>query len=515
MAKIHTFDEDSIDDIARAVRRLQAQHRGFQHSLDALAKRRDPQGHNIRSGITGTVTAHPVYPSAGCTFVVKFEDWDFTENPGLCGRSAVYTWPIGHVVAQVYGGTYLAEGTRVLVVRIPSRSKGWQYWILPLPNTLVRFRLTAMLCQDSTAAATQLDCDGNPIGSPITVVDTVGKWQGDVGFEGWAVFTNDCQRYEIVFLEGFARYIQFTLINGLGGCESGASQAKANVLHYWGDAPNGKDPTGGTNKIDVYDRANLYSHALPGARGIAVLDEKHTATGCFGRYVIIACDQMATWCTAELGAKLCVDDTYGNISSFDAATFEPFGQRPPDITGAINLYGLAGQVGDQVALFYSEIFCDWIIVQIQHKEVSLVVGGDLYDPGEGCHQLRLQTRKFAIPFCDTETSNITVANLQSWDLVENVKFEPLDTGSPSSDCKIVQEKRSVCLLQTPSGRPLTETDVVIFQPLDVVTDVYSDETSSDDGCLIKTSEIIYGLCIGDEALDETILCYTDCPTSSS
>lgn len=462
--RITTFADDAIRQIAESVRRLQAQYRNIEALLPGL--RRDPVGRDIRTGVTGTNATWPTYPSTGCTFVVQFEDWNFLEAPGTCGLSDSYAWPARHVIAQVYGGEYLAEGTRVFVVRVPSRSKGLQYWILPATPGLVRFELLETLCRDGSALAVRLSADGLPVGDPFTIYDTVGQWHGAAGFQGWATWQADGQRWEVVFLEALARFVEFELLDDVGGgCGAsgyGGTAVPAQVLRYWGAAPNHRDP-GAT--INVYDRAELYPHAMKGARGFAVYDEQHVAAGCVGRYVIWTCDQMTLWGTAQLDNDMCPDTYQVSVSQFERATWAPFGQDPPAIAAAVNWFSLAGQYRDRVALYYSDTLCEWVIVQVTHKEVDVVVGLGIVDGDTGAGvcptALQAQKRTFAMQYCDP-----TVA---------------------------------------------TET-VLTFQTLTVVVDVFDGTDASLGDCLQQTVQQVWLPCAGDQAT-ETIICFSTCPTA--
>jgi|GEM_PF-4690982 len=132
---------------------------------------------------------------------------------------------------------------------------------------ITRFELTGTLVVDGSAAAETLDDTLTKTGTAITVHDTVGKWAGDIGYQGFAAWAADAGRWEILFLEGHARWIEFTLTSTFSG-----GSATASLSTFWGDAPNGKEPT----IASVYDPLDKYSKLASGTKGHAVLNENST-----------------------------------------------------------------------------------------------------------------------------------------------------------------------------------------------------------------------------------------------
>lgn len=470
MPTIDVFHPDAIKQIAESVRRLEAQYRGHDDLIKSIG--RQHRGKEIRGGITGTHADHPVYPAAGCTFLTYFEDWTFETTPGECGRTQTQKWG-KYVVAQVYGGQYLKEDTRVILVRLNS-AQGLQWWAIPLTLELVRFRLTAILCPDGSAAAVILDKTLTPKAGadPIVVFDTVGQWRGDIDFDGWAVKMRDSDQYEILFLEFYARFIQVTLNEDMAadGCAGGHGETavSATLDNYWGAAPNHRDPSDDDGNVNVYDRAELYPLALAGAKAFCVLDEQDgIGAACFGRYVVWISDQQTLWGTAELQADMCPDADADIGDSLDEATGPIYGQRPEGVTAALNLYKLAGQAGDQVAVAYSRTFCDWIVLQVQHIEQELITACSITDIDAGAGvcatALKFTKQPFSIQSC---------------------------------------------------GQASTVETCLTFQQIDVVVDVFDGDDSSQGDCLQLTRQSLYVACVGAQAT-ETIICFTTCPDSSS
>lgn len=288
--ELNAFDDDAVGKLVRSVRRLQAQYRNLAAGGERLDRATD--GWHIRTGVTATNARNPSYPATGCKFVVQFEDWDFDEVvDGACDRETK-AWPEKFVVARTYHGKWIAEGTRVLIVKMPAK-RGRRWVILPIPPKLDirRFELVTPLAFGGNADAVFVDC-GGATGSALIVRDSIGEWHGLPTFQGWCVRLDDCAEtvpptYEILFLEAPARWVEFVLTSDMV-----SGYAAATVARYWGTSPNGKTP-GAT--LTVYDRANLFRRAKTGARGFAVYDERHTDAAPLGRWVVVQSETQAGW----------------------------------------------------------------------------------------------------------------------------------------------------------------------------------------------------------------------------
>ncbi len=570
---LNSFDDDAVAKLARAVHRLQAQYLNLTKAVAARSDRAT-DGWHLRTGITTTSPRHPSYPSTGCKFVVQFEDWDFDEVPdGRCDRETK-AWSAKYVVARSYHGKYIAEGTRVLMAKVPAR-RGRRWIILPIPPKLDirRFELTSDLTFGGSADAVLLDC-GLVATSGIVVRDSIGEWHGLAGYQGWCVRLDDCPEtipavYEILFLEAPARWIEFTLT-----ADMQSQSAPASVVRYWGTSPNGKSPG---NTLTVYDRGNLFRRAKSGAKGFAVYDEKHTAASplgrwvvvqcetqagwiCFdlqddpkqvpepsalvvsywgtqqdiqdpganvtvtfcndhfphamqhatgtaaldvvtGKYRVVTCDQQATACTGEPVDKFCPEDLTVPIASWDVATFWPFGQRP-EITTALNLYGLAGHAGDQVWLAWSEAFDAWVIVQVSHHVVEVPI-----DLRYNNCRLEKYVLKTPLMYCELPEWK-TAIQLVRQRYVEDIgKSITYGSGSgsgqgPVESCAISQTKSEVCVFAPGEQRA---TNVALEAvPREVVTLVY------DDGdCVRYDTQVAFVICLGATD-DGDVFCTTDC-----
>lgn len=133
--QINDFDDASIAEIARVVHRLRQQVWNLQAAAERASRGASLGAGWIQAGYTTTNAEHDTYPDCGCTFVVRKETWQHDETPGgTCGREDSGAHDESQdVVAQTVGGHYLPENTRVLLVPLPSITRGLQWWILTGP----------------------------------------------------------------------------------------------------------------------------------------------------------------------------------------------------------------------------------------------------------------------------------------------------------------------------------------------------------------------------------------------
>jgi hypothetical protein len=124
--------------------------------------------------------------------------------------------------------------------------------------TLHRFTTTADKALNQATVAGTLTPGGVQ-----TLRDTQLQWQGLTGSQGWAALMPDSGLYEILSMEGTARWIHGTL-NGIGS--SGMQ-----VDGYWGAPMRLQDPGTGVN---TKDPGSLFIRSLSGAQAVGAYDEK-------------------------------------------------------------------------------------------------------------------------------------------------------------------------------------------------------------------------------------------------
>jgi hypothetical protein len=147
-------------------------------------------------------------------------------------------------------------------------------YVIVAPNNLqagdqvFRFELEAPKAFNANGVGKLLDGAGTKVGSPVTFHDTVGEWRGETGYQGWCATKSDAGgRYEILFLEGQARWLALTLSADMSG-----GLATATINNNWGRPPNGKDLI--SPGINASDSRGLFPRARSGAKGLAVWDDK-------------------------------------------------------------------------------------------------------------------------------------------------------------------------------------------------------------------------------------------------
>lgn len=345
----------SAADAPRLKRLLDAFESGELH--EGFLSRRSPLGPipnvyigRTESAISATVgSTFGVAAGSGTVSIAKLSSTDSIEDAGF--DETAYTL-----------GAAVSTGKFVGMVRDPFSGK---LIVNPFSDgTAVRFQLTGTLALSSTSAdAEQLVWSGSSYaltGSPIKVIDGVGKWAGISGNQGWAAKmldrpkitagSTDVDAYEIIFLESDARWIEFTMTENMGAVSPNESQG-ATVDDSWGDAPNGVAPSG---TVTVHDRLTMagstireFARALSGAKGVAVWNEQDS------EYVIMRCQTKARF------IRFSVNNGAGFASSDAtvAATQEAFwdGQdssatvvsnRPNADESGWLLSGLDGDVGE-------------------------------------------------------------------------------------------------------------------------------------------------------------------------
>jgi hypothetical protein len=279
---IQTFDAQSIQRIAGAVRRLESQVQNLQQQLGSRNKDMPP-ARIIRTGITATNEQFPTYPEPPAnTFLVQFEDWtweekDWEDEAGDLDQS-LYAWPKKFVFARTKNGSYLEKDTRVFLYRVATKS-GDRWYILDDELTPFELLVDVYSVDGFPVQAKEITPDGSE-GNEITV-DTdplLGNIYGPAatGFRGWARRVDDGtddegrpkHKYLIVHMQRFARHILFT------APFYGTCTATPLVSAYW----DGEDPYTSpfTPLVDV---EWLDCECLQNETGIAVFDEQQSSGG--------------------------------------------------------------------------------------------------------------------------------------------------------------------------------------------------------------------------------------------
>lgn len=297
------------------------------------------------------------------------------------------------------------------------------------PPLVIRFKLTASLSTGGSAAAVIRTFDGTTYndGSAIVVFDWYslttqvpgsarGMWQGVSGMEGFALKRETPsvagqEQYDIIWMEQYARYVQFTLLEDLGKTTAGQAQASRNFAFGQGD-----DIT----TITVHDDQGMFPHALEEAKGVAIRNE-YQGSATTPWYTIVNCQQMVIYGTAKLAMAMC---DYGEVAIYDfvGRSFSVFNQNPDPLPiVAQNEFGHKGMPGYKLWLMWKEFTAqekadraeqqlpdkdgEWVIIDVEKIEEQVVT--DVYYVNGCFYKTKI---KIAVERCDASfTETITCA----------------------------------------------------------------------------------------------------------
>ena len=119
-----------------ALREIQRDHTRLKSLVTNLTRRQrvydsmDSEPIRTITGITSTSTSHPTYPTSGNTYVVKLNDYYFTEATGTNSRTSAGT-SSQYVIARTWDGSSVAENSPVICDLIECRGQGFRWWIRP------------------------------------------------------------------------------------------------------------------------------------------------------------------------------------------------------------------------------------------------------------------------------------------------------------------------------------------------------------------------------------------------
>lgn len=250
---------------------------------------------------------------------------------------------------------------------------------------LTRFRLSGSLStggQTNAKILTYNGVDYDVSAETITVIDwwgatggmpglTRGMWQGVSGMEGWCRKRErpadeetppEQDEYEIVWMEQYARVIEFTLTEGFTAGESPG----ASVTASWGQ---GVAP--GTTVI-IHDPQGRWTDAIEGCKGTAIRDEyADAANPGTPHYRVVSCQRAAKRARATLNASMC-----GSGVSFTGWTVYQQGEFVADAGSGLvfNPAGHRGMVGDSIWLerVNNTTPFQWHVVDVEKHAMELL-----------------------------------------------------------------------------------------------------------------------------------------------
>lgn len=445
----------------------------------------------------------------------------------------------------------LKKDDRVLVHYHPDMKKWFLLYFAgqknDAPPEIIRFLLTEDKDFNAAASAVRLDLTQQPVGGPITVIDTVGDWgNGKANVtEGWAVHLPDNQDpnlYEIIFMEGPARYIEFELTGYYAekGFAFTDGKARAQIFRNgtadWGLTDNGLQLNlgAGAPSVDVYDEMGMYKRALVGARGLAVLDEQtpDDEVPQRGRYRVVVCQQMSPFFKAKVKEKMCGDKTQIEIDpeTITDLLMSPFNQNPSPVLAAavgfenivFNEMGCAVKDGEHIDCRWSEGATQFKVKFADHFEVEVVLPGSPSPGQTGCVPPALQKLKIWTMRCENP-EDYSFLELEEKAIITGFRKEATEcapeggSGSGSGyinpgTCKVVADLERICVIKrTPvEGEEAPEPlDVVEGTPMEVTVATYFA-----NGCEYSLMQWMYSLCAPCDGNVVKNWCGKKCPPAS-
>jgi hypothetical protein len=296
---------------------------------------------------------------------------------------------------------------------------------------LTRFRLSASLSTGGQANAKILTYNGTDYdesAETITVIDwwavtgqapglARGMWQGVSGMEGWCRKRErpadeetppEQDEYEIVWMEQYARVIEFTLTEGFTAGES----PSASVTASWdqGVAP-------GTTVI-IHDPQGRWTDAIEGCKGTAIRDEyADAANPGTPHYRVVSCQRAAKRARATLTASMC-----GSAPSASGWMVYQQGEfvADPGAGTITNPAGHRGMIGDTIWLerVNNTTPFIWHVVDVEKHAISLLACSSSFADGvltKCCVTAALEVCE--IPPCTTEETSSSGATFP--DIPEN------------------------------------------------------------------------------------------------
>lgn len=254
------------------------------------------------------LTSDMVANTATADIVDGDKYWGGYPNPRSPGSVTIYDplqkW-VGALVGEKNFVVWDERRQQYIVIAPPQSTDG---------ISMHRFTLTEDLTLAGTSAAATVD----PPDIAAVVWDTQLQWEGLTGAEGWAVLMQDSGLYEIIAMEGPARFVRG--LSAGGGWASGLT-----LSDYWGSPhrPQQVDST-----VATEDPGGLFSRSLSGAKAIGVWNEGTQ------KYLIVESQSKAGLVEASTGPV--VHPTIGTGTVNEYAGTQQDVQNPGGLVSVIN-----------------------------------------------------------------------------------------------------------------------------------------------------------------------------------
>ncbi len=277
------------------------------------------------------------------------------------------------VTATDFFGRGLPGDTLVMVF-FHHQSRSW--YVLRAASDVIRFKLIGSLQANGTALGQQVTWNGSAyvtVGAEIGLVDPTGLLgPAALGAVGWAVRSPDRGKvtlnlpdppgdaveydcYEMVSLEGQARWIRATLVEDLG--QTTVGMAAATVVEHWGHPAMGDAPDMSPGGVTVVDATGLFARALAGADCQAVLYEQDN------QYHLVHCEQQTTMYLGQIdqAGGLAHTDLTVPVDGLTAVNGQA--QVATTLT-ASNTFSLAANDNAKCLVIWNDSEQTWELVQV-------------------------------------------------------------------------------------------------------------------------------------------------------
>lgn len=263
--RLNVFDDDSVRKIADTVDRLGQQVTNLRRQVVANGT------HTSTAPLPTIVYAKEdiAANSYGRCWVAKAEGVTEVETTSEFSPR-VYN-PLSRIIRD-------GEKLHVFYCQLPLSGGRWV--AIPVSQEIIRFRTTEAKTLAGNVRGQQVNVAGTAFGATIGLVDAIGLWgPTPSGNDGYAIRMPDratvtisateYDAYEILLIEGNARFIEFTSTEAMGATNS--TEMIVTVNDYYGFPFNAIGP-GST--IVTHDTQGRFTRALSGSVGKAVYDER-------------------------------------------------------------------------------------------------------------------------------------------------------------------------------------------------------------------------------------------------
>lgn len=168
----------------------------------------------------------------------------------------------------------------------------------------------------------------------------------------------------------------------------------------------------------------------------------------------------------KLSAKMCSGDSLGNL---DHTVKSTAACTTLNIPSALNVFGLAGYVGDPVLIIWSCPDDDYVIIQVKHFEVELI---NNIRKDNGC-TIEKNVYKIAAMWCEDPTYQTAIAFYSTPVVVDLRLTNTIDrvSGVDTGDCKEQVNVQNVCTLNDISGNAPNWVDKITFAAVPALNNI--------------------------------------------